>query len=162
MGFGSRDAGGRFSGLPGLMKQLDAFASDVQRKAVNNAMNAALRQMKKDAKRFAPKTTGRLRNAIRVKKEQFKSGIMRARLFVNYKGKKGAPYAHLVHDGTDERRVQKTYWFRGRGYVLMEKGTSLGRTRPDPFMERAFDTNKAKAQREFAKALKRAIKRASK
>ena len=158
----ARDAGGRFSGLPGLLKQLDKFASDVQRKAMNTAMNAAMRQMKKDAQRMAPKKSGDLRKAIKVKKEKFDSGILRSRLFVNYKGAKGAPYAHLVHDGTKKRKVKNTYWFRGRGYVLFEKGQSLGSVKPDPFMEKAFNKNKLNAQREFSKALQRAIKRASK
>ena len=158
----SRDAGGRFNALPGLLKQLDKFASDVQRKAMNTAMNAAMRQMKKDAQRMAPKDSGNLRKAIRVKKEKFESGIIRSRLYVNYKGAKGAPYAHLVHDGTKKRKVKDTYWFRGRGYVLFEKGQSLGSVKPDPFMEKAFTKNKLNAQREFGKALQRAFKRASK
>ena len=163
-GFGiTQDSGGRFSGLPKLLKQLDTFAADVQHKAMRNAMNAGMRQLKKDAVRFAPKHTGRLRAAIRVKREAFKSGVLRARMYVNYKGKKGAPHAHLVELGTKTRRVAKTYWLQGRrGYVLLEEGTSLGRSKADPFMAKAFAKNKHGIMREFEQGLKRSLLRAAK
>ncbi len=129
----------------GLLKLLEGLPEDMRKRAINLAMNAAFRELKKDAKAFAPLgPTGNLRKAIRVKKdlESRSSGIVRARMFVTYKGARKAPHAHLVHDGTQIRRVKETRWIStSRGYGLLEKGTSLGRTRPDPFMEKAWKKN---------------------
>ena len=121
-----------------LERILKKMPAKLQRNLVRKAMRKSLAGMRKEARELAPKRTGRLRKAVKTKVSLRRNGDMTGRVFVKYKGKGAAPYAHLVEWG-------------GKTNV-----------RPTRFMTKVFESNKEKAIQNFRDTLKSFIKEAGK
>ena len=83
-------------------KSLKKLSAEFQRNVARKAMRKGLSKLRKAARERAPKDTGRLRKAIKTKVSLRSNGEIIGRVFVKYKGKGAAPYAHLVEWGGEK------------------------------------------------------------
>ena len=95
-------------------KSLKKLSAEFQRNVARKAMRKGLSKLRKAARERAPKDTGRLRKAIKTKVSLRSNGEIIGRVFVKYKGKGAAPYAHLIEWGdagkiTPTRFMTQTY-----------------------------------------------------
>ena len=127
------------TGDKALEKQLKKLPARLQRNLARKAMRKGLADFRKDARAIAPVRTGRLKKAIKTKVSLRSNGDMTGRVFIETKGKKGAPYAHLVEWGVDMK----------------------GQT-PYRFMTRTFEKNRESFVDTFRKELKTFILEAGK
>lgn len=116
---------------------LTRLPNKVQRNMARRALRKALTLFKKEAKQIVPVRTGRLKRALRTKVSLKSSGEMTGRVQAIYRGKRAAPYAHLVE------------W----GYTH----TSGKRISGDFFMTRTFEKNKSKTIEIFRRELRKEI-----
>ena len=129
--------GDRFSlsltGEKELERKLKKLPAKVQRNIVRKGMRKGLALLRKEARSLAPVDSGRLKKAIKTKVSLRSSGDITGRLFVKYKGKGAAPYAHLIEWG------------------------DAGKIRPTRFMTRTLEANADNAINQFRKSLKELI-----
>ena len=116
-----------------LERVLKKMPAKLQRNLVRKAMRKSLTGMRKEARELAPTRTGRLRKAVKTKVSLRRNGDMTGRVFVKYKGKGAAPYAHLIEWG------------------------DAGKIRPTRFMTRTLEANADNAINQFRKSLKELI-----
>tara|TARA_R100001594_G_scaffold43726_1_gene75842 strand:- start:380 stop:778 length:399 start_codon:yes stop_codon:yes gene_type:complete len=121
-----------------LERILKKMPAKLQRNLVRKAMRKSLAGMRKEARELAPKRTGKLRKAVKSKVSLRRNGDMTGKVFVKYKGKGAAPYAHLVEWGGENN------------------------VRPTRFMTRVFESNKEKAIQNFRNTLNSFIREAGK
>jgi len=117
------------TGNKAIERRLKKLPGNIQRNLSRKSMRKALALLRKDAKTRAPRRTGRLRKAIKTRVSLRGSGDMTGRVFVKYKGKGAAPYAHLVEWG------------------------GINNVSPTRFMTITMEANKEKVIAEFRKIL---------
>ena len=111
-----------------IERRLKKLPVNIQRNLARKSLRKALSFVRKDARNVVPVDSGRLKKAITTKVSLRRNGDMTGRVYVKYRGKGAAPYAHLVEWGG-------------------ENNTS---TR---FMTRTFESNKDKIIAEFRNQL---------
>jgi HK97 gp10 family phage protein len=111
-----------------IERRLKKLPAKVQRNLARKSLRKAMALLRKDARATVVVKTAQLKKAIKSKVSIRANGNMTGRVFVKYKGKGAAPYAHLVEWGG-------------------ENNTS---TR---FMTRVFEANKEKVIKEFRNQL---------
>ena len=121
------------TGDKAIERRLKKLPANVQRNLARKSLRKAMGILRKDAREKVIVKTGRLKKAIKTKVSLKANGDMTGRVFVKYKGKGAAPYAHLVEWG----------------------GPNNTSTR---FMTRVFEANKEKVIAEFRKQLIENIK----
>lgn len=135
-------------GLAELHKALQQLPVEIERKLLQGALRAGLKEMQAAAKANVPVKSGALRDSIKVrvrnKKDRWRlKGSVVA-------GNKTAYYAHMVEFGTAAHLIKpknrKSLFFAG---VMRELVEHPGAT-PKPFMRPAFDAAAAAAINAFA------------
>ena len=116
------------TGDKAIERRLKKLPAKVQRNLARKSLRKAMALLRKDARATVVVKTAQLKKAIKSKVSIRANGNMTGRVFVKYKGKGAAPYAHLVEWGG-------------------ENNTS---TR---FMTRVFEANKEKVIEEFRREL---------
>jgi len=116
-----------------IERRLKKLPANVQRNLARKSLRKAMGILRKDAREKVTVLTGRLKKAIKTKVSLKANGDMTGRVFVKYKGKGAAPYAHLVEWG----------------------GPNNNKTR---FMTRVYEANKEKVIAEFRQQLIENIK----
>ena len=107
-----------------IERRLKKLPANVQRNLARKSLRKALSFVRKDARAVVPVQSKQLRKAIKTKVSLKRNGDMTGSVFVKYKGKGGAPYAHMIEWG----------------------GANNGSSR---FMTRTFEANKDKIIAEF-------------
>lgn len=121
-----------------LVKDLKGIEDKLTKKKLVEIIRPGAKKLQQEVKAQAPKRTGTLRSAIRIKvgrgKANAPSATIQTYLAKTYQTKKGKVkpyYAWFVHQGTVASNKQRKH----------RKGASSGeqRIKPNPFVERAFD-----------------------
>lgn len=135
-------------GLAELHKALQQLPVEIERKLLQGALRAGLKEMQAAAKANVPVKSGALRDSIKVrvrnKKDRWRlKGSVVA-------GNKTAYYAHMVEFGTAAHLIKpknrKSLFFAGVMRELVEHPGAA----PKPFMRPAFDAAAAAAINAFA------------
>lgn len=156
-------------GLREVKAALLRYPPKLARKFVMTGIREALKIIQKDARRLAPRETGDLRRAIKIKRSKINTKPKRGRygmyLHIN---KKNAYYGRFQHDGWNTHG-QKTGGFlrdpSQRRAITNVFGTRTGRrTLPGrtnvpgkKFMLRAFRRKKKKSVRFFGRAMNKGV-----
>jgi len=85
-----------------IERRLKKLPANVQRNLARKSLRKALASVRKEARETAPVWSKRLRKAIKTKVSLKRNGDMNGSVFVKYRGKGGAPYAHMVEWGGEK------------------------------------------------------------
>lgn len=107
-----------------IERRLKKLPANVQRNLARKSLRKALSFVRKDARSVVPVQSKQLRKAIKTKVSLKRNGDMTGSVFVKYKGKGGAPYAHMIEWGGANNESSR-------------------------FMTRTFEANKDKIIAEF-------------
>ena len=118
------------TGDKALERRLKKLPANIQRNLARKSLRKALTIVRTEARNTAPVWSKKLRKAIKTKVSLKKDGTMT--VFVQYSGKKGAPYAHLVEWGGENNS-------------------------PSRFMTRTFESKKDEVIAAFRDELKKNI-----
>ena len=116
------------TGNKAIERRLKKLPAKVQRNLARKSMRKALASFRKKAREIVPVQTKQLKKAIKTKVSLRRDGTMTGRVFVKYKGKGAAPYAHLVEWGGPSNT-------------------------PSRFMTRTFEANKEEVIADFRRVL---------
>lgn len=140
-------------GLSKLAALLDKYPA-ISEKHVNTAINRSLVRVLGAEKKEAPVGTGNLRDNWRVDMSRF-AGTLSS----------NAPYSMAVHFGSRPHMPPATdsffqLWCRKKGLNPWAVARSIARkgTRPNPFFQRAVDSQQAQINGEFSNALDNIVK----
>lgn len=137
-----------------LVKDLKGIEDKLTKKKLVEIIRPGAKQLQQEVKSQAPKRTGTLRSAIRIKvgrgKTNAPSATIQTYLAKTYqtkKGKKVKPYyAWFVHQGTvahhGKRKHRKPRLYSGLeelAYLRQRMTEGSVRIKPNPFVARAFD-----------------------
>lgn len=111
-----------------IERRLKKLPANVQRNLARKSLRKALSFVRKDARDVVPIKSKQLKKAIKTKVSLKRNGDMTGSVYVKYKGKGGAPYAHMVEWGGENNRSTR-------------------------FMTRTFEANKDKIIAEFRNQL---------
>ena len=117
---GSTSAGIFMTGFKEVEKKLKKLPANVQRNIARKAMRNGLKIIRTKARELVPVKTGRLKRAIKTRVSLKASGEMTGRVFIQTKGKGGAPYAHLVEWG-GPMKGQNPYRFMTRTFEFTQQ-----------------------------------------
>mgnify|MGYP003657152461 CR=1 FL=1 len=120
------------TGDKALERRLKQLSANVQRNLARKSLRKALTIVRKEARDTVPVWSKKLRKAIKTKVSLKRDGTMKGRVFVQYSGTKGAPYAHLVEWGGENNS-------------------------PSRFMTRTFESKKDEVIAAFRDELKKNI-----
>lgn len=87
------------TGDKAIERRLKKLPANVQRNLARKSLRKALSFVRKDAREVVPVQSRQLRKAIKTKVSLRRNGDMTGSVFVKYKGKGGAPYAHMIEWG---------------------------------------------------------------
>jgi HK97 gp10 family phage protein len=82
-----------------LERRLKKLPANIQRNLARKSLRKALTIVRDEARQNAPVLGGKLKKAIKTRVSLKSDGRMTGKVFVQYNGKRGAPYAHLVEWG---------------------------------------------------------------
>lgn len=133
-------------GVGELKEQLINALPKTARTILRRAIRQAARVIRDDAKRRAPRESGRLRKGIKEKETTPGAGQVGARVFVSK-----APHAHLIEYG--HRQMYKNP--RNTGELRQSQKTPF--VAAQPFMRPAFDENYAAAHEQMREAIREGI-----
>jgi len=87
------------TGDKALERRLKKLPANIQRNLARKSLRKALTIVRTEARNTAPVWSKKLRKAIKTKVSLKSDGRMTGKVFVQYSGKTGAPYAHLIEWG---------------------------------------------------------------
>lgn len=147
-------------------KETDALFKNLTHDAQTKAIKAGLLQAFKPIKALAiantPKDTGRLKESIHLAREFRTTGFVLGTLGYRTRGGKGAPHAHLIEYGTQERtRPITRFTITGGKKVIGQM--NVGKIKRKLMMTRAFKQSggAAAVRKTFIKELNLSILRSS-
>ncbi len=143
----------QIQGSAELLAKLKALGGDVD-KAVENGLMDGARIVQESAKNLCPVDTGALKNNIDIRKESKNAVAIVA----------AEEYASCVEFGTGSKGDPSVYHTSKEKWVYRDdKGrffTTSGQ-KPQPYLAPALHANKENVEREFASAIKKAIRERS-
>lgn len=128
----------KIEGMDDLTLKLKSFPGNVQKKALVSGLRKAAWVIARDARRRAPKLTGKLRRNILVRKLKRDKKNVTVQVFVRQKGDKDGP-------------KNAFYWT----YIEFGKSNQAAK----PFLRPAFEANKTSVVADLPKFLAPAVQR---
>lgn len=132
------------SGDKSLADKLNALTDNEAKKAIQDACKEALKPVQKLARTLAPKRTGRLQQAIRIRTLKRSRKRVGARVTLSASDPKfdGVSFYGAAHefDGKGNRKQGLLSRFASRVVAFLSKKTEARKNRR--FMKRAFDQRK--------------------
>ena len=150
------------TGLKKLDRRIADLSEDIRKKVIRQAMNKALDIVYNRARRLAPDRSGRLVGSI-TKTVKYTPTEAVGSVYSAQRGKRGAPHAWLVHEGSKHRVADHTWVRKSRGVTFVTvRGQSFGRMPAQPFMRKAMEGKKMAVRKAFLEAIKRRLLKVSK
>lgn len=152
--------------MAAFMEVVNKLPSNVGRNAFRNAMRRSAAVVLRTARAEAPRDTGRLQAAMKVRTvKKYEPIFFKAAVFINpgkdRKDKKGAYYAWMVHKGhliSEGARLDA----KGKRRINRKRKLEAGAGRfvaPNPFMERAAKSAESEVFKDFSDNLKKELQK---